>query len=153
MSERDIGILLGRVDSLAETIKSLDTHNSEQHKTMFIYINELKEKIGQVEIEQAGVKVYGEGLNETLTYIITEISGLKENTAKDISELRSVILVQLGQGFLKRLFDFQLDFLSKITDFVKTKAGAVISILIVIAIIACIFGLQGALQLIKELKH
>lgn len=153
MSERDIGILLGRVDSLAEIIKSLDTHNSSQHTAMFTYIDDLKGKISQIEIEQMGVKVYGEGLNENLTYIIAEIGELKDNTKKDITELRTVMLVQLGQGFWKRIFDFQIDLITKLTDFVKTKAGAIIGVLVILAIIACMFGLQGALQLIKEIKH
>lgn len=136
-TDKDVGILIGKVESLVETVKVLDSHNSRQHTSMFDYITALQTKVSGIEIEQMGAKIFGEGLSENLTLIITDIKDLKVNVSKDISELRSVMLIQLQQRIFERVSNF---FVEALIPFIKTKAGFIISILITVIVIYVICG-------------
>lgn len=136
-TDRDIGMLVGRVEALTETVKSLDTHNSNQHQAMFSYIDDLKGKVSQVEIEQAGMRVFNEGLSENLTMIIGNIGELKINVSKDILELRSVMLIQLQQNLFSKINQF---FKDALIPFIQTKAGFIIAVIITVVVIYVLAG-------------
>lgn len=132
MSEIDVGILIGKVEILTDTIKTLDEHNSKQHSSMFEYINQLQEKTRGLEVEQVGIQVFNAGVSENLNLIITDIRTLKTDVSDDIKELRNAMLIQLQQGFFDKFSKFCKE---SIVPFAKTKAG-----MLILTFIALIIG-------------